>query len=895
MTHPFTNPHYTPCRDVVCGVAQIFSELRIVLFENKYAGGNIILNREEFDLKRSAQCVKREADKHITVIEAPGWWRNKPEEKSTELQKQEILLSVLMCLPGPYIVLLLIRVDTKFTMYNRKVFQGYIDLLGERVWSHTIALFTFGDFLGDTTIEKHIESEGEDLQWLVEKCGNRDLLEKIEETMTVNNGCHFVINHTVLEMIKGFWRKQKEQKEKCRRRRLKKHPEMIRLEMSDNLNFSELRVVFMGYKGAGKSSAIKCFKREIEDKHITVIEAPGWKRKTCVEQISEILKQEILLSVSLSPHIVFLVIRLDTKFTEQDRRVLKGYINLLTERVWSHTIVLFTFGDFLGDTTIEQHIESEGEDLQWLVEKCGNRYHLLNNNNRSDETQIKDLLEKIEETVTENNGWHFEMDRHILQQMKERRREEEERAEERIKMMKKKREMIRSQMSDTQKLSDLRIVLIGYKGAGKSLSGNIILNREEFDLKRSAQCVKRQREVADRHITVIEAPGWWRNKPVEESSELLKQEILLSVSLCPPGPHIVVLVIRVDTRFKEDERKVLQGYVDLLGERVWSHTIVLFTFGDFLGDTTIEQHIESEGEDLQWLVEKCGNRYHLLNNNNRSDETQITDLLEKIEETVTENNGCHFKMDRHFLQKVEERSRAEQERAEKRMKRMKKQREMIRSQMSEAHKLSDLKIVLMGYKCAGKSSSGNIILNREEFDLKTSAQCVKRQREVADRHITVIEAPGWWRNIPVDLSSELLKEEILLSVSLCPPGPHIVLLVIRADTRFKDVERKVFQGYVDLLGERIWSHTIVLFTCGDFLGDTTIEKHIESEGEDLQWLVEKCGNRYHLLNNNNRSDETQIKDLLEKIEETVTENNGHHFELGRKRAEGERARSHICK
>nr|XP_055049391.1 uncharacterized protein LOC129434483 [Misgurnus anguillicaudatus] len=235
--------------------------------------------------------------------------------------------------------------------------------------------------------------------------------------------------------------------------------------------------------------------------------------------------------------------------------------------------------------------------------------------------------------------------------------------------------------ADGSSLSELRIVLMGYKEAGKSSSGNIILNREEFDLKTSAQCVKRQREVADRHITVIEAPGWWIDEPVEKSSELLKKEILLSVSLCPPGPHIVLLVIRADRRFKEEDRKVFEGYVDLLGERVWSHTIVLFTHGDFLGDTTIEQHIESEGEDLQWLVEKCGNRYHLLNNKNKSDETQIKDLLEKIEETVTENNGCYFEMDRKILQEMEERRRVEKERAEERMQRMKKQREMTRSKM----------------------------------------------------------------------------------------------------------------------------------------------------------------------------------------------------------------------
>uniref|UniRef100_A0A673MQF3 AIG1-type G domain-containing protein n=1 Tax=Sinocyclocheilus rhinocerous TaxID=307959 RepID=A0A673MQF3_9TELE len=66
--------------------------------------------------------------------------------------------------------------------------------------------------------------------------------------------------------------------------------------------------------------------------------------------------------------------------------------------------------------------------------------------------------------------------------------------------------------------------------------------------------------------------------------------------------------------FKETERKAVQGHLDLLGERVWSHTIVLFTHGDSLLDTSIEQHIESEGQDLQWLLDKCGNRYHCLSN-----------------------------------------------------------------------------------------------------------------------------------------------------------------------------------------------------------------------------------------------------------------------------------------
>ena len=197
---------------------------------------------------------------------------------------------------------------------------------------------------------------------------------------------------------------------------------------------------------------------------------------------------------------------------------------------------------------------------------------------------------------------------------------------------------------EEQRLSELRIVVLGWRRSGKSSAGNTILGREEFDSRiRTAQCVKRQGEVAGRQVTVVDTPGWWMSYSVKRTAELDKQEIVRSVSLCPPGPGALFLVINLSSAFREEHRKSVVEHLELLSERVWRHTIVLFTRGDWLGDATIEQRIETEGRALQELIEKCGNRYHVLNNENRADGTQVTELLEKIEEMVAGQEALSMK------------------------------------------------------------------------------------------------------------------------------------------------------------------------------------------------------------------------------------------------------------
>uniref|UniRef100_A0A673I8H7 GTPase IMAP family member 8 n=1 Tax=Sinocyclocheilus rhinocerous TaxID=307959 RepID=A0A673I8H7_9TELE len=227
---------------------------------------------------------------------------------------------------------------------------------------------------------------------------------------------------------------------------------------------------------------------------------------------------------------------------------------------------------------------------------------------------------------------------------------------------------------------NIRLILLGAKGSGKSSTGNSILAAGS-DLsftakKRTTQCTKETLTVAGIQITVVDTPGWWMNYFTQDSSAFDKEEIVKSVYLCPPGPHTFLLVVRVDRSFTEIYRRAIEEHIELISKDVWNHSIVLLTFGDWLGDTTIEQYIESEGKTLQWLVERCGNRYHVLNNKSLGNNFQITELLEKIWEMTA---GSYFETDESLFKEMKRKRQVEEGRAKLRREYVLRRRKSLRA------------------------------------------------------------------------------------------------------------------------------------------------------------------------------------------------------------------------
>ncbi len=179
--------------------------------------------------------------------------------------------------------------------------------------------------------------------------------------------------------------------------------------------------------------------------------------------------------------------------------------------------------------------------------------------------------------------------------------------------------------------------------------GNTLLNLKQFTAHAESfavtdNCQVGSRYFNDRHLVVVDTPGFFDNRDNDE--RITCRKIGQSLQATVPGPHAFLIVVP----FTRVTAEVVEGWkwiTKIFLERALNYCIVVFTGEDNLiaDDRTVEQFLQNRTPSLATLMEKCGERYVVFNNRASLEEKnrKTQQLLDLIDEMIRRNGNQVFK------------------------------------------------------------------------------------------------------------------------------------------------------------------------------------------------------------------------------------------------------------
>ena len=143
-------------------------------------------------------------------------------------------------------------------------------------------------------------------------------------------------------------------------------------------------------------------------------------------------------------------------------------------------------------------------------------------------------------------------------------------------------------------------------------------------------------------VQVVDTPGLFDTEVSHESSAL---NLVQAVDSLSPGPHAVLFVTKIG-RFTDEEFSAYEQVNAIFGSAISKHMIIIFTGGDFLkrDNTHIEDCLKRAPDQLQNMLQECGNRYVVFDNTAQDKKSQADLLLAKVDELKKKHGNEPFRM-----------------------------------------------------------------------------------------------------------------------------------------------------------------------------------------------------------------------------------------------------------